>query len=124
MEFLAVAVLIGLLPAYLAQRKGRSFVLWWIYGAAIFIVALPHALIMASLPGSEDGLKTDALRKTAEGFTPVRPSPVDFTADGVIQGTPFRNEPDGTIVALVAGKSIKFKNIEDLESMLRSQREK
>lgn len=48
MEFLLVAVLIGLLPAFIAQGKGRSFVLWWFYGAALFIVALPHALLMSA----------------------------------------------------------------------------
>ncbi|TPL05600.1 zinc ribbon domain-containing protein [Mesorhizobium sp. B2-4-16] len=48
MGILIVAVLIGLLPAAIASSKGRSFVLWWIYGAALFIVALPHALIMRS----------------------------------------------------------------------------
>ena len=46
MGILIIAVLIGLIPAAIAQGKGKSFVLWWIYGAAIFIVALPHALIM------------------------------------------------------------------------------
>jgi hypothetical protein len=46
MEFFLLAVLIGLLPAYIAQNKGRSFVLWWIYGALIFIIALPHSLLM------------------------------------------------------------------------------
>lgn len=48
MEFLIIAVLIGLIPAMIARSKGRSFGLWWFYGAAIFIVALPHALIMSS----------------------------------------------------------------------------
>lgn len=46
MEVLIIAVLIGLIPAYIAKTKGRSFGLWWFYGAALFIVALPHALIM------------------------------------------------------------------------------
>jgi len=46
MEFILLAVLIGLIPAYIAKKKGRSFGLWWLYGAAIFIVALPHALLM------------------------------------------------------------------------------
>lgn len=46
MEILIVAALIGLIPASIAKSKGRSFGLWWFYGAAIFIVALPHALIM------------------------------------------------------------------------------
>lgn len=45
MEVLIIAVLIGLIPASIAQGKGRSFLLWWIYGAALFIVALPHALL-------------------------------------------------------------------------------
>jgi hypothetical protein len=45
-EVLIFAVLIGLIPAAIAQGKGKSFLLWWIYGAAIFIVALPHALMM------------------------------------------------------------------------------
>lgn len=46
MEILVIAVLIGLVPAAIAKGKGRSFGLWWFYGAALFIVALPHALIM------------------------------------------------------------------------------
>jgi hypothetical protein len=43
-EALPVAVLMGLIPAFIAQRKGKSFLLWWFYGAMLFIVALPHAL--------------------------------------------------------------------------------
>ncbi len=46
MEILIIAIIIGLIPAFIAKSKGRSFGLWWIYGAAIFIVALPHALLM------------------------------------------------------------------------------
>jgi hypothetical protein len=46
MEFLLIAVLIGLIPAVIASGKGRSFVGWWSYGAALFIVALPHALML------------------------------------------------------------------------------
>lgn len=46
MEILIIAVLIGLIPAAIARGKGKSFGLWWFYGAAIFIVALPHAIFM------------------------------------------------------------------------------
>jgi hypothetical protein len=46
MEILFFAVLIGIVPAVIAQGKGRSFALWWIYGAALFIIALPHSLLM------------------------------------------------------------------------------
>ena len=46
MEVLIIAVLIGLIPASIARGKGRSFVGWWLYGAALFIIALPHSLII------------------------------------------------------------------------------
>lgn len=46
MEILIIAALIGLIPAAIARSKGKSFGLWWLYGAALFIIALPHALIM------------------------------------------------------------------------------
>jgi len=46
MEILVIAAIIGLLPAAIALSKGRSFFTWWIYGAALFIVALPHSLLL------------------------------------------------------------------------------
>jgi hypothetical protein len=46
MEFLILAALIGLLPAAIAKGKGKSFGAWWLYGAALFIIALPHALLL------------------------------------------------------------------------------
>jgi len=45
MEFLIIVILIGLIPAAIARSKGESFVVWWIYGSLLFIVALPHALL-------------------------------------------------------------------------------
>lgn len=61
MGFLLIAVLIGLLPASIAKSKGYEFALWWLYGAALFIVALPHALLLK--PNSQ-GLESRAI---AEG---------------------------------------------------------
>jgi hypothetical protein len=46
MELFIMPVLLGLIPAYIAKRKGRSFGLWWLYGAAILIIALPHSLLI------------------------------------------------------------------------------
>lgn len=46
MEILIIAALIGLIPALIAQSKGQSFALWWLYGALLFIIALPHSLII------------------------------------------------------------------------------
>lgn len=48
MIIILVAIVIGLLPASIAAAKGRNFVLWWIYGAALFIIALPHAIFAKS----------------------------------------------------------------------------
>ena len=44
--YLGVAVVIGLLPAAIAHHKGRSFAAWWLYGALLWIVAVPHAIVM------------------------------------------------------------------------------
>jgi hypothetical protein len=46
MEILIIAVLIGIIPATIARSKGRNFMLWWIFGALLFIAALPAALIL------------------------------------------------------------------------------
>ena len=46
MEILVFAVLLGLIPAFIAKSKGRNFFGWWVYGALIFIVALVHSLVM------------------------------------------------------------------------------
>ena len=45
-QILPLAVLIGLIPAFIARNKGKSFVLWWFYGAMLFIAALPHSLLI------------------------------------------------------------------------------
>jgi hypothetical protein len=48
MEILVIAVLLGLIPAAIAQSKGRSFASWWLFGAALFVVALPAAIVIQS----------------------------------------------------------------------------
>jgi hypothetical protein len=40
------AALIGLIPAAIARSKGHSFVGWWVYGAAFWIIAFPHSLFL------------------------------------------------------------------------------
>lgn len=46
MEILVIGAIIGLIPAAIAKSKGYSFILWWIFGTFLFIVALPVALLM------------------------------------------------------------------------------
>ena len=42
---LIAAILLGLIPAAIASRKGQSFLFWWIFGAILFILALPLAIV-------------------------------------------------------------------------------
>ena len=58
MEILVIAAVIGLLPAFVAKEKGYSFGLWWFYGAMLFIVALPHALLIKP---NREGLEASAV---------------------------------------------------------------
>lgn len=64
MEVFLLAVLLGLIPAAIAKGKGRSFGLWWFYGAALFIVALPHSLLMkANTEGIERQQLSEGMKK-------------------------------------------------------------
>lgn len=44
-----ILILLGLalIPAFIASNKGRSFVLWYIYGVCLLIIAIPHSLIIS-----------------------------------------------------------------------------
>jgi hypothetical protein len=43
---LVLAMLIGLIPAYIAKAKGHSFFWWWVYGSVLFIFALPMSIFL------------------------------------------------------------------------------
>ncbi|MBA7493635.1 hypothetical protein ES702_04205 [subsurface metagenome] len=43
---LILAILIGLIPGFIAKNKGLNFFVWWLFGACLFIVALPCSLII------------------------------------------------------------------------------
>ena len=46
MEILSLVLLLGLLPAYIAYRKGRNLFIWWLYGVCFLIIALPHSILL------------------------------------------------------------------------------
>jgi hypothetical protein len=48
MVFVITVLIIGLIPAMIASSKGRNFLLWYVYGCALFIIALVHALLLKS----------------------------------------------------------------------------
>jgi hypothetical protein len=37
---LALAAVLGLVPATIARRKGRDFLAWWFFGMMLFVAAL------------------------------------------------------------------------------------
>lgn len=39
-------LILGCIPGAIAQKKGHSFVAWWLFGAAIFVVALPISIML------------------------------------------------------------------------------
>jgi len=45
-SMMLIGILFGLLPAFIAKKKGRKFWLWWLYGVAFWIVATPHSLLI------------------------------------------------------------------------------
>jgi len=65
-RFALVMLFIGWIPAVIAKSKGRSFMGWWFYGGALFIVALIHSLILKPFDQitHEDGEK-GTLKKAA-----------------------------------------------------------
>lgn len=67
MEVLFLVGLLGLIPAIIAQKKGRDFIGWWLYGTLFFIIALPHALLA--------GENTKAIEKRAIDDGGVRKCP-------------------------------------------------
>ena len=60
---LAICGLGGLLPASIASKKGHSFGPWWVYGSALFLIALIHALVLGQArrcPHCAEGIRQEA----------------------------------------------------------------
>ena len=49
--FLALMIVLGLIPAMIAAHKGRNFLVWWLYGALLPLlpIAFVHALLAKDL---------------------------------------------------------------------------
>lgn len=43
---IVIPIAMGLIPAFIAKKKGRNFYLWWLYGWLLFVIATIHALLM------------------------------------------------------------------------------
>ena len=63
LEFVVIPILLGLIPGGIALMKGRSFPLWWLYGACIVPVALIHSLFLhqqKKCPSCAEAIKKEA----------------------------------------------------------------
>lgn len=38
--------ILGLIPAYIAKRKGRNFLDWWFFGSVLFVIAFPASILI------------------------------------------------------------------------------
>ena len=56
MEVLILAIILGIITGVIAYKKGYSFFWWFIFGAFIFIIALPWVIC----------LKTKGMKKCTE----------------------------------------------------------
>lgn len=107
MEVFIFAVLLGLIPAAIASHKGRSFALWWLYGALLFIVALPMALLMkpTQVEAQADVQSGTTVKARPDNYVPGWLVLVVFVALGgfiwnmASSGSPEPSEPISTASA-------------------------
>lgn len=43
---IGILIILGLVPAFIARSKGRKFIDWWLFGAALIFIALPASLLI------------------------------------------------------------------------------
>jgi hypothetical protein len=48
------AMLLGVITGAIAQKKGDSFIAWWLFGTFLFIIALPMVLLMDAKAGGRN----------------------------------------------------------------------
>lgn len=65
-----ISVFLGLIPASIAGSKGRNFLLWWLYGFVLFLIAMIHSILIK--PTDESILRNDHMRKCPFCAEPIK----------------------------------------------------
>lgn len=63
-----VLLLIALIPASIASKKGKSFGLWYVYGVCLWIVALIHSLV---LPDESQNQNNNSANNSYKPYEPI-----------------------------------------------------
>lgn len=71
-EYIALFVIVGLLPAAIAKTRGQDFFVWWVYGAFLFPIALIHALVVKPGSTSVEGFVKGRAESSASGDLKAR----------------------------------------------------
>ncbi len=58
-----LTVLLGLIPAMIAYHKGYTFWKWWMFGAVLFIVALPIIIFLAPAQEEKAQVEVNGMKK-------------------------------------------------------------
>jgi len=99
MSLLFIAAILGLIPAFIAQSKGRSFGAWWLYGALLFIVAIIHVLVIPS--DSATYINSSDSRSCPFCAEPIRRQAIKCKHCGseVLSAPALQDEGDGTQIS-------------------------
>lgn len=68
-----VLLLIALIPASIASKKGKSFGLWYVYGVCLWIVALIHSLVLPDESQNQNNNSANNSYKPYEPITKTEP---------------------------------------------------
>jgi len=60
-----IAALLGLIPGYIASKKGYDAGQWWMFGALLFIVAFPCSLFLKDKSGKKCPACAEYIKKEA-----------------------------------------------------------
>jgi hypothetical protein len=119
---LVLAAVLGMIPATIAKRKGWSFVGWWCYGFLIWIVALPHALLLKR-KNLSDIDRTEAEKRIARAELAMTRTFRRFAPRGIVVpfGSPWRIRELVFVLAVHTEKErTQLEKDESLRSALKS----
>lgn len=78
-----VAAAVGIIPALVARNKGRSAFVWWLFGTALALVAIPAVFLVDDLTKRKcrecgESIKRDARRCRYCGYNFAPQGEPDF----------------------------------------------